>query len=183
MKVNLASLFETLRTVIAESSTSADAWQGVVAAVDAAGYHVPAELRDIEADAEVTRVAAQLAAGLAEEPPPAGLSFYYFGLFDSWDPDTKREGAGFYFSGGNGEPEEALAEGDLAYLPEMRYLESELLHAIKAAAPALEEEYLVFDYGLMFGAAGTLAKFAARDAGLPGPLMVGFDSGDFVRVE
>ena len=179
MKVDLASLFETLRTAVADSSTPAAAWQAVVAAVDTTGYHVPARVRDVDTSAEVGRVASQLSAGLAEEPPPPGLSFYFFGLFDSWDPDAEREGAGFYFSGGSGEPEEVLAEGDLDYFPEARYLESDLLHAIKAAAPELGKEYLVFDYGLMFGAAGVLAKFAAREAGLSESLIVGFESGDF----
>jgi len=182
VKVDVTLLFEALRTAVSESSTPAAAWQAVVAAVDATGYHVPAELRAIDASGEVGRVAAQLVAGLAEEPPPANLSFLYFGLFDSWDPATEREGAGFYFSGGSGDPEEAIADGDLAYMPETRYLESELLAAIKAAAPALGAESPAFDYGLMFGAAALLAKFAAREAGLTWPLLVGFDSGDVAHV-
>ncbi len=43
-------------------------------------------------------------------------------------------------------------------------------------------DYNVFDYALMLGAAGVLAKFAAASLGLTQTILVGFDCGDYARI-
>jgi hypothetical protein len=168
------------------SGSPSVAWDAVAAAVDTSGFRVPYELRVWDIPAEVEQLAKQLAVVRELAPLPADLTFLYFGLFD-WadveDPsDYDKSTVGFYVSGGNGnDPAATLHDARLSYFPEDRFLESPLLQEIRIASRTLGPDYNVFDYGLMLGAAGVLAKFAAHELTLPYPIMVGFDSGDFGR--
>jgi len=162
------------------------AWEAVAAAVDTSGFRVPYELRMWDISGEVAQLATQLAIVRELAPLPDDLTFLYFGLFD-WaddeDPtDYDKSTVGFYVSGGIGnDPDAELHAARLPYFPEDRFLKSTLLQEIRIASRALGPHYTVFEYGLMLGAAGVLAKFAAHELKLPYPIMVGFDSGDFGR--
>jgi OPT oligopeptide transporter protein len=167
---------------VTTASSPAEAWAATVDAIKPSGHLVPPKLCTWDASTEVEQVAEQLTRVFEEAPLPADLTFLYFGLVDLWIPERNAEEAGFHVAGGSGtDPEAELAEPRLPYYPEDAYLESTLLQEIRLASKALGPDYNVFDYGLMLGAAGTLAKFAVRRLQLSHAIMVGFDCGDSAR--
>lgn len=182
MNVDLAALFLATHRSVVSAAGPEEAWRGVLAAVDATGCTVPASIRAHDIDAAVAALARALSTVLASEAPPESVNFLHFGLFDAWNPEEATAHAGLYLAGGIGDPERALANGQLAYRPRAGLLFSRLLDSIKAAAPPLGDDYNVFDYGLMFGATAVLARYAVREAGSPLAATVGFDSGDYAQV-
>jgi hypothetical protein len=122
---------------------------------------------------------------VANEPVPDDLAFAYFGLFDSLDGgdsgDTAR--VGFYFAGGaTPNCEDALENGDLSYFPAGRRVHLDVLDRIREEGRKTPELQLIFEYLLLLGAAGVLAKSAITRLGVQMPTFVGFDSGDYFRV-
>ena len=182
MSANLAALNRAVHRAVTLAPSAAAAWEAAVHAVEPNGYPVPPKLRAWDAPGEVAGVSVQLARVLREAPLSPDLTFLYFGLVDLWIPEAETEEVGFHVAGGAADdPEAELEEPRLPYYPEDGFLESALLQEVRLASKALGADYNVFDYGLMLGAAGTLAKFAARELQLPHAIMVGFDCGDAVR--
>src|SRR5262245_10569598 len=103
-------------------------------------------------------------------------------IFDGVQGDE--EYAGYYLAGWTSE--EQLEEGGTPpYFPKSRYITSGLLNMVKSEAGRIgggSPKFSVFDYAVMFGAAATLSRFAARSLGITVPIYVGFDSGDFARI-
>ncbi len=187
MSVDLAALHNDVVRAVAAASAAPGAWNAILHAVVATGHAVPESIRARDIADDVEDIVTQLAQIRAEEPPPDDLSFLYFGLVDVADPDTNWQevgtGVGFYVSGGQAEnPERDLPDVPRSYFPEDRFLKSPLLQAIREASRTLGRDYNVFDYGLMLGAAGLLAKFAAARLGLTETILVGFDCSDYARV-
>ena len=182
MAVDLLAAFDAVERVVQGSEDPRSGWAALVAVIDDTGFPVPEPLRSADFTAEVEIIRRKLARTFADEPPPADLTAFYFGLFTSWDPTTETESAGFYVSGGTTpNPEDAL-EGELAYRPAQRYLDSVLLDGIHNAHPSGTPGFKVYDYAFMIGAAGLLAKHAVRELAGNRPVFVGFDSGDYLRV-
>jgi hypothetical protein len=179
--MNFADLFGAVVRGVLDNDSPVPAWAAVVDAVTDAGHTPPRQLRQIDISLEIDDTTRQTARVLAGEPPPPDLSFYYFGLFDGAD-DRGGETAGFYIAGGRHAFDPGSGIHDLTYLPDARFLHSRMLRQIKEAAPALGHDRNVFDYGLMLGAAGILAKFSARALRLDGAVIVGFDGGDYAQV-
>jgi hypothetical protein len=182
VSANLAALNRAVLRAVTAAPSAAAAWTATVHAVTPSGHLVPPKLRSWDASTEVAQITTQLARVLEDAPLPPNLTFLYFGLVDLWIPETESEEVGFHLAGGTGDdPEPELAEPRLPYYPEDAFLKSALLQEIRLASKALGADYNVFDYGLMLGAAGALAKFAARELQLPHAIMVGFDCGDAAR--
>jgi hypothetical protein len=180
--VDLAPLNRAMIRGVTTASSPAEAWARTIDAIEPSGYRVPPKLRTWDASSEVEQVAAQLADVLKEAPLPPDLTFLYFGLVDLWIPETNAEEVGLHLAGGGGsDPQAELAESRLRYYPDNAFLESAMLQEIRLASKELDRDYNVFDYALMLGAAGALAKFAARRLELPHVIMVGFDCGDAAR--
>lgn len=178
---------QSLRPLVSESPSAADAWRALRAHERAIG-HAVTEVPDGDIDAEVALVSTQLQRILRESPPPPGLQLLYFGLFAAANPETLEEEAGFYVAGTTRalpvviESSSELAGDVLDYEPENRHLESPLLQRIKAAALADDADYHRYDYALMLGAAAVLSLYAVRLLGMPIRVVVGFDSGDAVEL-
>ncbi|HJR66290.1 MAG TPA: hypothetical protein VJ802_07650 [Gemmatimonadaceae bacterium] len=182
MSPNLAALNRAVLRAVTSAPSAAAAWTATVHAVAPSGHIVPPKLQTWDASREVAHITAQLAQITEDIPLPPDLTFLYFGLVDLWIPETESEEVGFHLAGGIADdPEAELAEPRLPYYPDDAFLESALLQEIRLASKALGADYNVFDYGLMLGAAGILAKFAARELKLPHAIMVGFDCGDAAR--
>lgn len=170
MSANLAALNRAVLRAVTPAPSAAAAWDAAVRAIEPSGYRVPPRLRTWDALSEVAGVSAQLARVIHDAPLSPDLTFLYFGLVDLWIPETEIEEVGFHVAGGAGDdPKAELEEPRLPYYPEDGFLESALLQEIRLASKALGADYNVFDYGLMLGAAGTLAKFAARELELHMP--------------
>jgi hypothetical protein len=182
VSANLAALNQAVLRAVTTAPSAAAAWTATVPAVARSGHPIPPRLRTWDASTEVAQITKQLAGITNDTPLSPDLTFLYFGLVDLWIPETESEEVGFHLAGGTGDdPAAELAEPRLPYYPEDAFLESALLQEIRVAGKALGADYNVFDYGLMLGAAGTLAKFAARELQLPQAIMVGFDCGDAAR--
>ena len=97
-------------------------------------------------------------------------------------PRRSRSGTSFYVSGGTGANPEEAVHASLTYFPTRRFLGSGLLQGIKMEVTCEGGDHYFYDYALMFGAAAMLARFALHKLGLPYALVVGFDSGDIVRI-
>jgi len=125
---------------------------------------------------------AQVKNALDTQPPSSEIRLLWFGLFEGLR--GKEEYAGYYLAGYTGE--EQLAKGGPApYSPDSPYITSQLLGTVINEAVRIgraSPRFSVFDYALMFGAAATLSRFAARSLGITLPIYVGFDSGDFARI-
>jgi hypothetical protein len=183
---DLAGLHHSVVRAVTASSSAPEAWNAVVRAIAPSGHRVPDALLGWDVATEVDQIAAQLSYVRDQAPPPTDVSFLYFGLVDLADPNGNWQEVGpeigFYVSGGQADdPERDLPEAPRSYFPEDRFLESSLLREIRDASKALGRDYNVFDYGLMLGAAGLLAKFAAQRLDFRQAILVGFDCGDFAR--
>src|SRR5436190_1435523 len=55
-------------------------------------------IRQVPVERDVARLRDEVARILEEEPPPASIAAYYFGLFDATD-DAGKEVCGFYIAG------------------------------------------------------------------------------------
>lgn len=178
-QIDLASTFLTIAELLRASSDMRDCWRKILASarVEDRG------LTDAKIEEDVARVGAQLSQILTQDPPPSDLAFVYFGLFEKGSHQHRARRAGLYVAGGVGNPERSLDEGRLSYSPHNRFLESSLLLAVARATRAQSSnQRQVFDYLLTFGAAGLIAKFSSLSYGIPLPVFVGFDSGDYARV-
>jgi hypothetical protein len=184
MATDLAALFDAVSRAAASAPDASSGWRNVVAAVEATGHPVPAAVRGADIEAECRAVGAQAARLLEGEAPPPGLTSLYAALCTTVDPVTWREAAALRLAGGGTpDPAVAVAEGDLAYQPDEAYVDSALLTAVHEAAAALGDEYNVFDYGLMLGAGALLIRFGVGPHADGRALFVGFDSGDYLRVD
>ena len=181
-------LVQSLRRIVTEARTAADAWQTIRARERAIG-HAVTPLPDGDIDAEVALLAEQLRALFRDSPPPPSLKLLYFGLFPALNRKTRKESAGYYVAGSTRpiiEPVESSSElaGDaLDFEPENRYLESPLLERIKAAAGANDRDYDRYDYAVMLGAACVLSLYSVRQLGMAIRVVTGFDSGDAVELQ
>lgn len=172
--INLPNTFLSVAQLLRNSADSWSCWTGILTSVGVQVF--PFKKTEIEGD--IDRVTGRVVQICIAYPPPPDLSFFYFGLFE-----RDQEHPGLYFAGGTGDPEERLNEGRLSYFPQNRFLQSSLVNAVsQAAAGQRSERRQVFDYILMFGAAGLLAKFSSIAAGIQFPVFTGFDSGDFAQV-
>ncbi|HEY8310485.1 MAG TPA: hypothetical protein VIG47_08010 [Gemmatimonadaceae bacterium] len=176
-------VFQAMWDAVRAADSAEAAWRAVVGVGIPAGISIREELLSFDAGTEVRKIVAQVRHTMQQEPPLEDLTFLYFGLFTSVSPGAPGgEGAGFYVSGGTGSDPEADVHQRLTYFPDHRFLGSGLLQGIKMEVTCEGGDYEFYDYALMFGAAAVLAKFAVRELGLPYAVVVGFDSGDIVRV-
>lgn len=182
MNVDLASLFSAVEATVLTAATPIQAWAGIIAVVDATGYPVPKAIREYDITPLVVGLAQRLHALAAADVPPAGLTFYHLGLYDARDPRTTAETVGVYFAGGTGDPVRSLTRGELTYRPNGGVLESTFLNALRAAASDLGAARNVFEYGLLFGAAAVLARFAINPGEGVRAVTVGFDGGDYTII-
>jgi hypothetical protein len=175
-----------LPSILTEASGARDAWRVICARVGEIAQ-TTTHLPDADLELEVESVAAQLRRRFRQFPPPANLQLLYFGLFSAADPTSFAEVAGFRVAGTTRVPAEIegsadLSRGVLDYEPRMPYLNSPLLHELKATALANERDSDRYDYALMLGAAATVTYFAVEQLGLRCRVVVGFDSGDAVEL-
>ncbi len=142
---------------------------------------------NFDIDSETQTIVDYLKSHLAEEPIPEDIKHIYFGLFETGDDQVP---AGFYICGSNTDPDE---QGDFlchpAWFPEWRQIHSKLLNDVMFATfgvlldEQIEEENLeVFDYFLIFSAAITIVKGIMRKIPIDRNVYVGFDNGDFMKV-
>ena len=176
-------VFQAMWDAVRAAESAEAAWRATVGVGVPAEISIRDELRSFDVGTEVRSVATQVRDVMRQEPPPQDLSFLYFGLFTMMAPSAPGgAGAGFYVSGGTGSNPEEDVHQRLTYFPEQRFLGSGLLQGIQMEATCEGGDYPFYDYALMFGAAAMLAKFALRELGLRYSLVVGFDSGDIVRI-
>jgi hypothetical protein len=172
------SIFVALRETVRASHSPEAGWSAVLDETERHGA-VPPELRAWDVAGEVPALRQKVAEVLRGEPIPLDVRFIYFGLFDARDEETDAPVAGFYVGGGAGdEPELAVAEGTLTYLPDSRHFISPLLDAVQAASEREGYDPALMGYALVFGAAALLAKHATEGLLDAYTLAVGFDEGD-----
>jgi hypothetical protein len=164
--------------LIRKSADPSHLWNELLAITQQQSNH---KLRNPGLAEDIRSISEQLSLLWSKEPLPRHISFLYFGIFDAINPETGREEAGFYVSGGVGtKPEEKLREADITYFPENRFLKSSVLQLIKQAGKLNPRKREVLEYAVMLGAASILAKHAVIPHSLSLPIYVGFDSGDFL---
>ena len=144
-------------------------------------------IRRVSVERDVASLRDEVARILEEEPPPASIAAYYFGLFDAAD-DAGKEVCGFYIAGVDKlDPEADDFLCDPPWFPESRFLESEVLTALKEAelvARSKRAEHGSFiGYAGQLGIAMVLARFARSSLPAAAPIVVGFDDGDFVVLD
>lgn len=181
-------LVQSLRSVIADAPSAAQAWQEIRERERAIGCAVT-DVPDGDIEAEIDLIAAQLRQIFDESPPPHALQLIWFGLFAALNTTTWGEEAGYYFGGSTNvipfviDSSSELAGDVLDYRPAHRYLESPLLQRIKVAAMGNKADYDRYDYAVMLGAAAVLSLHAVRRLGMSTRVVVGFDSGDSVDLQ
>ena len=145
-------------------------------------------LRRVDIRADVESLKRQLVAVLAAEPPPSGLTAWYFGLFDT-ETDDRKPAVGLSISGVLAyDPDDSDSLVDPLWFPEERFLQSLAVDAAKAAEQRadaarreVEREFLA--YVGVFGVASLVAKFPSADLRSAPLCIVGFDSGDSAVVD
>jgi|SRR5579864_1349852 len=152
-------------------------WQALLAL---AGLSSEERFKGVEVQDDVNTVAQQLREVWKQEPIPGGTAFLFFGLYDLANQNTLQAQAGFYLSGGDGDPIKHLTAGKLSYFPVRRQLHSNVLNRIKAAEGEFPRESDFLDYALMLGGAALIAREAVANLNVSLPVYAGFDSGDFV---
>jgi hypothetical protein len=179
----LVKAFDQIVVTVNSSSSLSGCWHDVLKITGQRGNAVLASV-DIQSD--LGEVALQVKNTLDIEPLSSEIRLLWFGLFD--ESSGSQEYAGYYLAGWTSD-EQLSKGGPPPYFPESRYIRSKTLDAVKGEAvriggESLEkyEEFRVFDYALMFGAAATLSRFAGLALGIVLASYVGFDSGDFSRI-
>ncbi len=152
-------------------------WQALLRLADQPSAN---RLRGVDIGEEAIAVVDQLTRIWVQEPVPAALTFLYFGIYDLAKQGSAGEPAGFYISGGDGDPSRQLESGNLSYFPKHRQLHSNVLDEIKAVAKDFPEQAAFLDYTVMLGCAAILARDAAENLKIALPIYVGFDSGDYL---
>jgi len=181
MKINyLARKLTEIAKIVRDSADPTAGWLNFSQSADEL---VDDNLKNPELRHEILEMAAKLSAIWATEPPLPNISFLYFGIFEAVD---NKNGVvpNLYVSGGTGaDPEEKLNSGNLSYLPKARFLDPSLLRLLASSRPLNSKKAEAFDYLVVFGASAILVKFALKACSITLPVFVGFDSGDFARVD
>lgn len=152
-------------------------WQSLLAL---AGLPSEECFKGVEIEDDIVAVAQQLREVWKQEPIPGSTAFLFFSLYDIANQNTLQAQAGFYLSGGDGDPIEQLTAGNLSYFPVRRQLRSNVLNQIKAAEGKAPSESDFLDYVLMLGGAALISREAVANLNVSLPVYAGFDSGDFV---
>lgn len=125
---------------------------------------------------------------LENEPPCEEIDAFWFGLFDGII-DDEEEACILYFSGVNCIDDEDELDYEPVYIPDDRYSDSKILHdmsiTLKNEGGKIAE---IGEYILCLGYAAlvinniinTLDKRFLLELRIPGKVMVGFDSGDYI---
>ncbi|HEX6802134.1 MAG TPA: hypothetical protein VF133_00510 [Terriglobales bacterium] len=180
---NLKVVSTQIRDILIETKAPANAvWKRILGVI---GLTI-SDLASLDFESESQLLIKQVKNILILEPAPVDISFLYFGLFELLDrtrDTSSRARVGFYFAGGTApKPEVALDRGDLSYLPNERFLQSRILNRIRELGSDDVESRQIFDYAILLGAAGVLAKSVGANIGINVPTYVGFDSGDYALV-
>jgi hypothetical protein len=178
----LASAFHRITESIRTGSDPGICWSQILRTTAQDGNH---SLMNLSILKDVGSIQSQLIRILRTEPMPPGVDSLFFGLFD--EIISGSESAGFYVSGYSGDGFDGCVtpSTEPAYFPNRRFLDSQVLKAIKAEGKRHSNhpgERDVIDYAVMFGGAAILAKFSCIQLGFKLPIYVGFDSGDLARI-
>jgi hypothetical protein len=181
--MDIDKLMDAFHRIVASVRSENDlncCWDAILNITGQTGNETLAKA-DIRAD--LSSITLQLTSAIQLEPIPSTIKLLWFGLFDARQGEKKF--AGYYFAGWANETQ--IQEGGPSpYFPAHRYLTSTLLNTVKDEScrfSGRDDQFSVLDYAVMFGAAATLSKFAAQNAGIQLPIYVGFDSGDFACIK
>lgn len=180
-RIDFAVIFDRTCRVAQTCESPGAGWRAMCRlAADELGQQSIASIASLDLDAEARRARSSLSALMKKEPPPRAIDTLLFGLFDSVEGDETV--AGYYVAGVIGfDPGDGDSLCDPAWWPKGRYLRSDALDAILAAARETSgDARTMLDYALRFGAAAVISRFAAE--GHPHRIVVGFDDGDFAEL-
>lgn len=185
---DLASALALVSGVADSAANAQSGWESLIGAL--ARCCVPdtvSKLRRVDIESDVASVGQQLAKLFQQDPPPADIDAFWFGLFDGFDEDGS-ECIGYYVAGVRGfDPHDEDSVCSPAWSPEEGYLVSSALAAIKqaeldASRRDADDERDWLGYAGQLGAALLVSRFAAAELASERQLVVGFDSGDYVVV-
>lgn len=173
--------FEPIAQALRDALTPEDGWRALLAGLDEAVPGVATQLGTVDFAADLAVVSASLAEVLRLRPPRDEVDMLYFGLFD--EVYGRRHQLGYYVQGyaGFGDRGEQVLEGRPAW--GKTYLKSTVLDALKRAEVKRRgRRRQVLGYTGQLATALWLTRWAT--AGVPDrfAILVGFDSGDVVRV-
>ena len=179
----LVKVFDEIALKVRSSKDLSSCWRDVL---EITGQRANATVASVDIESDLDSVVLQVKNTVDAEPPSSEIRLLWFGLFDA--ARDGQEYAGYYLAGWTNE-KQLHKGGPPPYFPESRYMRSKVLDAVKSEAvrvggesPETYEEFRLFDYALMFGAAAALSRFAALALGVGLPIYVGFDSGDLARI-
>lgn len=132
----------------------------------------------------IVEASEQVTLTLALEPLPRDLEFLYFGLYDAGIPGEDRMVAGYYISGGHPfDSEDLSCIENVTYFPSQRLIRSHLLDGLKRFSEREAATSTLTDYLLGLPAACIITKGLLCEIGETRPTLVGFDEGDFLRIQ
>lgn len=169
--------YHAVANVLQNEPSLSQRWQVLLNLADQPSAN---SLQRVNIEEDAIAVVEQLRRIWSQEPVPAGVTFLYFGIYDLAKQVPVGAEAGFYISGGDGDPIRQLESGNLSYFPTHRQLHSNVLDGIKAVASEFPEQAAVLEYTVMLGGAAMLARHAAESLKVILPIYVGFDSGDYL---
>jgi len=141
------------------------------------------EFDGLDIAADVADVREQMQTPLFFEPIPEAVTALYFGLFTAVDQETREEYAGYYICGvGDFDPNDSDTLCDPVYLPDLRYMRSDVLDRVIGAAQKHPEHAHFLQYAAMLGLAALITKFAAEQFSRTYRVVVGFDAGDVIAL-
>ena len=173
-----------LAELVSNSSSADAAFQVLFEYFRGCGLELSNDFRTVDVERSVNEVHEQLISLFEREPIPVEVTFLYFGLFDLHPRGEGVPRVGFYISGGQAyDPSDSDSLCNPLYFPENRLISSRLLDEVRSLALSLPPNREFLEYTVMFAMAAMLARFA-----LPVPpnrysLIVGFDEGDFAKID
>jgi hypothetical protein len=172
----LAAAFRQIANEVCNATDPKRCWSQILGI---SGQSSNERLTDLDVSADIHAIRRQLGEIFNSSPPPQGLAFFYFGLFDDGS------GTGYYLSGY--ETPDAigtLTRGEEpSFFPANRHLSSHVLKAVDAETARMPAERKTLTYAVTFGAGAVVSRFATLGLHLRQPVYVGFDSGDFARIK
>jgi hypothetical protein len=177
--MNLDQLGAAFRRIAEEVCNATDPQSCWSQILSLSGQSQNERLANLDMNADIDAIHAQLAEIFKTSPPPENLAFFYFGLFE------RRSGTGYYVSGYEARDASAtLTSGqEPSFFPANRHLSSRVLEVVDAEAARMPAERKTLTYAVTFGAGAVLSRFAMLALQFRRPVYVGFDSGDFARIE
>jgi hypothetical protein len=191
--------FEDYPFVEGVVGTSSDVKTGMYLLIDYFEKRLPdpvwTVIRGFDFDSDISKLRSWLEKVLSTEPPSKKIKAYWFGLFNPVLEDGK-PGCALYISGStqfdpNDDTGEWAVWGDDSYLPQNRYVSSEILHNIYRCNPGNDRISGIVINLLILGYSSLVVKeiiHAINPKLLLGKskrrdIAVGFDSGDFITLE